>query len=173
MTLLMNLIKDWAAHGTYKLHRGQIAMHDSEISPDIRKVVDEHQRRMDCAYGGVLLALFMREHPWVDQIKLYLTTSMTPAVVNVGDLVLVPGADVPPELVDGNADSSTRAKAHLEHWWADHAGDMHRALAEDAFDDVTVILPRWAFAACLQDDEIDGLAVFNALSAAARRGVSQ
>lgn len=175
MSPLMHLMTQWAGHGTYTLHGQSIALHEAEISPEIRRLTHARLRRMDRAYGGVLIALFFREHRWVSKFTLYLTTgTMGYIQVNVAHIERVRGVDLPESCTDANGDIHQRRAAQcLEDWWADHRGDMHAALAEDELADATVTLDRSAIAHLLEQDDVDGLVVTDAIDAAAQRGPSQ
>lgn len=174
MSPLMHLMSQWANHGTYTLRGQQIALHEAENSPEIRRLTHARLRRMDRAYGGVIVALFLREHPWVAKFTLYLSTGMGHVQVNVAHVEGVGGYDVPESCADADGDIHQRKSAQrLEEWWADHRGDMHSAVAEDELADASFAIDRTVVAHLLEQEDVDGLAVMEALEATTQRGRSQ
>lgn len=140
------------------------------VSPEIRKLVNFKLNRMEQAYAGVLIAMFLREHPWVSQFTLYLVTSAVSVQANVAHVQAGAGSDIPVACLESTGEVHQRKASQLiADWWDDHRGDMHSALADDQLSDAQITVQRSAVASFLEDDDIDGLAVIEALEAVASR----
>ena len=171
MSPLMHLMAQWAGSGTYTLQGEQIALHEPDFSPEIRNLTHARLRRMDRAYGGVLIALFLRKCPWVAQFNLYLASTNTMGVeAIVAHVEALPGAEIPAECLDAAGGLHQRkASKAIEDWWYDHRGDMHSALAEDELSDARITIRRAAVEPFLSQREIDGQAVMEALDVSTLR----